>query len=292
MSFHFAFVLPTTRCLARCEHCFYETGHSERVESVDYIDPLARALDALAEAGLQQLIITGGEPLLAPNLEPLLECVGGKVPHLLVLSHGDLLDEEKLELLERHQVHDITISAVEASEHLRETVHRIMFHSRYTPNLLTTITRAHAERLPELLEFSTRRNLPHLFTPVYVPRDAECFERVSLRRLDAAGWDRLVAALQDWAERTGSTFYLSMIRDFFAGMPVHPGFCPMGTDGVVIDADGTVYPCFHRHDLAAGNLLTDRWETIAARLDETGPELYGAPCFGEHCLSMFAGIRE
>jgi MoaA/NifB/PqqE/SkfB family radical SAM enzyme len=292
MPFNFAFVLPTTQCLAHCEHCFYETGHSERVASVDFLEPLSRALDAMVEAGLQQMIISGGEPLLAPHLEQLLQRVGGRVPHLLMLSHGELLDEEKLALLERHQVHDITISAVEADEQLRDTVHRIMFHSRYTPTLLTTITRAHVDRVPALLEFSTRRNLPHLFTPVYVPRDADCFERASLHRLDAAAWDRLAETLRGWADQTGSVFYLAMIRDFYAGMPVHPGFCPMGTDGLVIDADGTVYPCFHRHDLAAGNLVTDPWETIAARLDRAGDELYGAPCFGEHCLSMFAGIRE
>ena len=66
----------------------------------------------------------------------------------------------------------------------------------------------------------------------------------------------------------------------------------MGTQGLVIDADGAVYPCFHRHDLLAGNLMHDPWETIVKRLRNMGEPLLGAPCFGEHCLSMFAGIRE
>jgi MoaA/NifB/PqqE/SkfB family radical SAM enzyme len=246
----------------------------------------------LVADGLQQVIVTGGEPMLAPNLPGFLECFANKVGHLLVLSHGDLLDEAKLALLEHNGVDDITISALEAGDHLRDTVHRIMFHSSYTPNLLTTITRASAGRVPELLEFSSRRNLPHLFTPVYVPQDAGCYERASLHLLGQEGWDRLGATLENWAEQTNSTFYLSMIRDFYAGMPVHPGFCPMGTHGFVIDADGAVYPCFHRRDLLAGNLLHDPWEVIVERLNSVGEPLLGAPCFGEHCLSLFAGIRE
>ena len=166
-----------------------------------------------------------------------------------------------------------------------------MFRSGYTPNLLTPLTRPGVDRLPALLEFSTRRNLPHLFTPVYVPEQSRSFQKLSLRNLGPMDWERLISRLDAWARRTESTFYLSMMRDYFAGMPVHPGFCPMGTEGLVVDADGTVYPCFHRHDLPAGNLLTDSWELIAGRLRKSGEGLYGAPCFGEHCLSMFAGIR-
>ena len=47
LSFSFAFILPTTRCEVRCDFCFYQTGHSPRVEEVDYLEPLDQALDAL-----------------------------------------------------------------------------------------------------------------------------------------------------------------------------------------------------------------------------------------------------
>jgi len=292
VSFQFAFVLPTTRCLAHCEFCFYETGHSERVEARDYIPRLGPALEALQEEGLQQVIITGGEPLLAPLFPDLLELLSQHVVHVLLLTHGELLDEEKLELLERQGVDDITISAVGPEEQLRQTIHRIMFHSRYVPTLLTCLNRSNLDDVPRLLEFSSRRNLPHLFTPAYIPQEAGCFDRLSLHRVPEREWRELIDRLQGWAEATQSLFYLAMIRDFYRGMPVHPGFCPMGTQGLVVDADGTVYPCFHRHDLRAGNLIADPWPQIRDRLEQVGPGLIGAPCFGEHCLSMFAGVQE
>jgi len=292
VAFVFVFVLPTTRCLAHCEFCFYETGHSERVEAVDFVEPLDGALEALLDQGLQQVIISGGEPLLAPTLPDLLALLADKMIHLLLLSHGELLDEQRLEQLEEATVDDITISALDVGQQLRETVHRIMFHSRYTPTLLTCLNRANVGQVPGLLEFSTHRNLPHLFTPVHVPREAACHDKYSLRGLDDGEWEQLVRTLEPWAAASDSAFYLGMMRDFYRDMPVHPGFCPMGTRGLVIDADGSVYPCFHRHDLGAGNLLVDPWEQIQANLEHKGKALIGAPCFGEHCLSMFAGIQQ
>ena len=99
MSFHFAFILPTTKCDAHCEHCFYEVGHSRRVEEVDYLYPLDEALDRLTEQGLQQVIITGGEPLDSPRLGELTELCASKVMHLLLLTHGRKLNEQRLVLM-------------------------------------------------------------------------------------------------------------------------------------------------------------------------------------------------
>jgi MoaA/NifB/PqqE/SkfB family radical SAM enzyme len=291
MPIQLAFILPTTKCLAHCEFCYYETGHSERVEAADFLAPLERAIDRLAADGLQQVIITGGEPLLAEHLAGLLRSCSRPAVHLLLLTHRELLDEQRLAQLEEVGVDDITISANDVDGNLREAVHRIVFHSRYTPTLLTCFSRANVDRLGDLLDFSTRLHLPHLFTPVFVPRGAECFERHSLRGLDNEEWELLTQTLEPWSRATGSEFYLSMVRDYYLGLPVHPGFCPMGTGGLVIDADGSVYPCFHRHDLLAGNLLSDPWEQISGRLEQMGKHLLGAPCFGEHCLSMFAGIQ-
>lgn len=292
MAYRFMFVLPTTQCLARCGYCFYETGHSERVPAADYLEPLGAALPALLADGLRQVIVTGGEPLLAPDLPRLLQRCRCPEVHLLLLTHGGLLDEPTLAMLEQSGVDDITLAANDTDETLRRAVHTMLFHSRYVPTLLTCLTRENVARVPELLDFSGKRELPHLFTPAYVPKSAPDFERLSLHGLEDNEWAGLLERLGPWASATDSTFYLSMVRDFYRGLPVHPGFCPMGHSALVVDADGTVYPCFHRHDLVAGNLLSDPWPRIDGALKEMGAALIGGPCFGEHCLSMFAGVQE
>lgn len=289
VSIQYAFILPSTHCDARCEHCFYETGHSERTPSVDFLGPLDSALDGMVRDGLQQVIISGGEPLLAPRLQQLVELCASKLVHILLITRGQSLDEQTLESLERWGVDDITLSASEPSEQLRKIANRVVFHSRYVPSLLTCLTRKNAGRVSEMLDFADRLNLPLLFTPAYIPGDCPTHDELSLSGLADRQWDELMETLGDWAEEAHARPYLAMVRRFYGGQKVHPSFCAMGTAGLVVDADATVYPCFHRHDLPAGNLLAHSWDQIHEKLRAKSPELMSAPCFGEHCLSMFVG---
>ena len=290
MSIQYAFILPSTHCSARCEHCFYETGHSERTPSVDFLEPLDSALDGMIRDGLQQVIISGGEPLMAPGLQQLVELCADKLVHILLITRGgERLDEPTLESLERWGVDDITLSALEPSDELRATVNRVIFHSRYVPTLLTSLTCKNVSCVPRMLEFSTTLNLPLLFTPAYIPEDWPAQRELSPRELSDQQWDEVMEALDPWAEEARVSPYLSLVRRFYGGQKVHPGFCAMGSAGLVVDADATVYPCFHRHDMPAGNLLTHRWDQIHEKLCVMGPTLMSAPCFGEHCLSMFVG---
>lgn len=290
MSFSFAFILPTTHCEVRCSYCFYETGHSLRVEDVDFLEPLDAALDALVDGGLQQVIISGGEPLLSPRFPALVQLCNDKLLHVLLLTRGRLLDEQMLANLERWGIDDLTISAPSDDEPLRAMVQRVLFRSRYIPSLLTPLTLDRLDQIDPLLRLSSRFNLPHLFTPAFIPRQTRQFDQLSLHAADADQWHDLLDRLGPWAVESGSATYLELVHRFYNRWRVRPRFCPMASGGLVIDADGSVYPCFHRHDLRAGRLLVDPWPEIEARLEVVGQELEGAPCFGEHCLSMFAGI--
>lgn len=288
----FAFVLPTSDCNARCAHCFYEVGHSQRVEAVDFHEQLDEALDEMAEDGLQQVIISGGEPLLAPRLLDLVELCAAKVMHILLLTRGEGLDADRLEQLEQAGLDDITLSAASPTPALRQVVNSILFHSRYVPNLLTCLTRQNVDQVGELLAMSAKLNLPHLFTPAFIPRQSPSFERLSLYGLSELQWDQLMEVLEPWAEGAGTGDYTRLVRQYYAGTRMHPAYCPMGQAGLVIEPDGSVYPCFHRHDVPLGNLMTDRWPEIRQRMIAAAPDTTSAGCFGEHCLSMFVGVRE
>lgn len=291
MSIKYAFILPTTECHSRCAHCFYEIGHSPRTEAVDYLEPLDSMLDGMVADGLQQVIITGGEPLLYPRLRQLVELCADKLVHILLITRGDDLDDEMLESLERWGVDDVTLSVTKSDTQLRALVNRVVFRSRYLPTLLTALTRSNVDQVGRTLELSSRLNLPLLFTPAFIPEDAPVYQQLSLRELGDEQWDELMLRLGPWAEEAEVSGYLSLMRRFYGGQKVQPGFCPMGAAGLVIDADGTVFPCFHRHDRAAGNLHRHSWEQIHQQLLAMRPSLISGPCFGEHCLSMFVGVQ-
>jgi len=291
MSFHFAFILPTTKCDVRCEHCFYEVGHADRVEEVDYLYPLDEALDKLCKQGLQQVIITGGEPLASPRLSELVELCAARVVHVLLLTHGNLLTEERLDQLEQAGVDDLSISAHWVTDELSRTIQRILFHSPYVPTLLNCLTRKNLDQVEPLQELAERFNLPVIFSPAYIPEGASSREHLSLHALPEDELQELLGRLETWSEKQGSPKYLQLLRGLYGGPLARPGICPMGSSGLVIDADGSVYPCFHRRDLCAGNLIVHPWETIEQNLKGMVGEVQDARCYGEHCVSLFSGLR-
>jgi len=291
VSFQFAFILPTTKCESRCEHCFYEVGHTTRVEEVDYLYPLDEALDQLCRQGLQQVIISGGEPLDSPRLLEMVEMCAARVMHVLLLTHGRKLTTERLEALERAGVDDISISAHMVSDELTRTINRILFHSPYVPTLLSCLTQQNLDQVPGLQRLADQFNLPLIFSPAFIPQEAPAFAKLSLHALDPAMREALFSELEEWGRRCDAVPYVELLRGLYGDVRMTPGHCVMGNHGMVIDADGSVFPCFHRRDLCAGNLIVHPWDTIEQNLKKLSQELSGAPCFGEHCASLFVHHR-
>lgn len=86
------FQLTGTLCNLACRHCFNASG--PRAPWLAPLDPdIVRRAIAEAEAlGVKEFYFTGGEPLLHPDLFPLLECALAVAPTTL-LTNGVLMDE-------------------------------------------------------------------------------------------------------------------------------------------------------------------------------------------------------
>lgn len=106
----------TDRCNFRCPYCMpasvFGPGHrflsGDRLLSFDEIEAVARAAVAL---GVEKLRLTGGEPLLRPGLEALVERLA-RIPgvrDLALTTNGTLL-ARKAEALRRAGLHRVTVS--------------------------------------------------------------------------------------------------------------------------------------------------------------------------------------
>ena len=115
------------------------------------------------------------------------------------------------------------------------------------------------------------------------------YRDLSLRELDGGGWSRLKVSLDRWAADHGAQGYLSLFYSLYENEVAGPPSCAMGAEAVVVDCDGSVYPCFHRKDLLCGNLVSDDPGVVFGRLGKKSAFTSSAPCYGEHCLSLFFG---
>jgi len=64
----------------------------------------------------------------------------------------------------------------------------------------------------------------------------------------------------------------------------------MGEEALVVDANGLIYPCFHRRDIILGRLPAAGKEAAAIKdwPSSMPSTIRQARCFGEHFVSLFA----
>ena len=104
-----AFLILTNECNRRCPYCFYETGYQQRKDASQVLDVNADLLDALIDAGVRSLIISGGEPLILSSLEDTVASAAQKGFYVLLLSNGDLMTPDRFDALAESGLSALTI---------------------------------------------------------------------------------------------------------------------------------------------------------------------------------------
>jgi len=107
----------TAACNLRCPHCYLDAG-KRRSDELDTAEAL-RVVEELADAGVEMLVLTGGEPLLRPDLEELARRASARGILVVLGSNGVLLDEARAHRLAAAGIRGVALSldATEAARH-------------------------------------------------------------------------------------------------------------------------------------------------------------------------------
>jgi MoaA/NifB/PqqE/SkfB family radical SAM enzyme len=287
-----AFFIVTNRCSRSCPFCFYATRYlSHPVTEMDE-GALLGSLDRLAALGVKQLIVTGGEPLLRGETMSLVRKAGDIQMERLILTNGDFLDDRTVPDILECGVEGLSISINATAEAKR--IEGAVARLRQSPCLRVTaaivFNRNNTGELMALYDWARRMRLGTIFQPAYIPANSEQFKRLSPHHLSEDQWGVVERLLREWGAAKGTGGYVDYILGLYGrGGNAKPRRCAMGSQAIVIDCDGAVYPCFHRRDLKAGDLLNTPGEEIMESLERSSREVCAAPCYGEHCVSLFSG---
>ncbi len=93
----------TEACNLKCKFCY----NSQKPK---YNKRVFEMLDKLAEQGIMQVNLTGGEPLAHPQFFEVLEYACERFPNVVILSNGSLMNEDALERIHKTNVTSINIS--------------------------------------------------------------------------------------------------------------------------------------------------------------------------------------
>ena len=291
------FLMATTRCDNRCGFCFNRAAPDLARPADLAAEAVPRYAADLAALGFTHVIVTGGEPLVHPAIDRVLECIGERADLVEVITNGNRLTADRARSLAAAHagtviwsLNDVHNRPLGAAEFLAGTRARMADLGRALPGRLAAIfvfTRETADLIEDVVALCDEAGVGLIVQPACLPADSPDRERFSPLTLPREEWRRAVASMEPWARRAGAARYLGYLEGLYDGAGPRPAACGMGDAACVIDADGSVFACFHRRDLPAGRLGADPPRRVAELLAAARREVRGARCFGEHCVSLF-----
>ncbi len=101
-----AHLIPTRRCNLSCGYCNEFDDHSKPVP----LEELKRRIDRLASFGTAIITLSGGEPLLHPELDEIIRHIRRHGAIAGLITNGYLLTDERIERLNRAGLEHLQIS--------------------------------------------------------------------------------------------------------------------------------------------------------------------------------------
>ena len=89
----------TDKCNLRCNYCYRESDSTKRT----FLDNPLQFLDELYKIGIRHVELSGGEPLLHPDISRILQFLGEKFNLVALLTNGILMNERILEIISQYK---------------------------------------------------------------------------------------------------------------------------------------------------------------------------------------------
>lgn len=294
----------TDRCNMACRHCYQEKADSAKPEP-DLFDWQSLAIKLLVSMGAEPVGIdlTGGEPLIIPDLLLLIECLHHfkNVQRLGVISNGIIADRELLgNLAAFPRLSEIKLSLESGVDEVHDAVRGTGSFARLRSNipvfvdffpgkvtLMVTLSRINLTTIEETVSFARNLGVAGVMFERFVPMGNGAQLAASV--LSAADWRSAVRTIVTAAGLAPidpiSLATCRAFRIFFDRPPpdnLEVALCNLGRDNMALMPDGTVFPCrrlalplgnLHRQPFAMLREQLSAWEPARLR-----PELHGELC--------------
>ena len=235
----------TFACNLRCTHCYAQAGTARK--GAFSVDDVVRACDEAADLGFRHAVITGGEPLIHPQRDVLLDTLAGlrqEVKPLLTVLRTNLATRTDTELHRRigHSTDEVVVS-VDGNQ---ETHDARRGHGSYD------LTVANLRTLVEM-GYDTDLSLATVLPLQQVngaPGDAvrALAKELGIRRTRFRPLLPLGRAVNSPLDIVPETLWGHIGADEIVAYGFNPtASCGMGQN-LYVEPDGAAYPCYAWHD--------------------------------------------
>ena len=264
----------TNLCNLRCTHCYQDDFSREKDLDLPGLQKITHnILNTMNEWDRKACIhLTGGEPLLKPELFPLLEYLDQNplIDELGIITNGLLFDEDVVKRLSAFpKLKKIKISLDGADAETNDSIRQEGIFKKVVQNiplirransfeiiLMFTVMKRNFRNLPSFFKLSQELGIQGFIIERFIPlgRGRERMDEV----LNKEEWREMVKMLLDFfsiEEENSFLPYQAFQVSFNGEEPELLGApCVIGKDGLCVMPTGDVFPC-RRFPIPIGNLL-------------------------------------
>ena len=289
-------IVAAGACNLTCTYCFYVQGSSHYPPRAVTTTDIVAWLERCARGGIpmEAASVTGGEPLLRPDIDELLTAVGGQFRVRTLLTNGVLIGRSRAHRLADldYRVH---ISVDHISRNVSDTVRggtraawRGVDHllDAGVPHvqIAMVVTAANWRDVGPVLDHARQLGIHAEVIPVGVPQH----HPLGLDRLSASERGELLDVLSERATVWGTARYRRGLSTYIRTGRVRPSArCAFIESSVFIDADGSVHACGHGQGLLG--TIHDDPTAIETRHRDVVLARRPARCVTAGCLALSEG---
>ncbi|QNU66184.1 radical SAM protein [Ruminiclostridium herbifermentans] len=254
----------TLKCNYNCDFCYQSRDFDDDLA----IDEVKKAISKIRREGCDMLLLSGGEPLMRPDIEEIISYATKEGLNTKMATNGVLLSKSKLASLADAGLDDIYISVGDMTdtnrlEILRRTKEMFKDCGIIKPILGVNVitSKSFVINIDKYMEWLEKLGIKVVFLLLPKPGlDNSWFER---ERLTLPLYLKLCKDIFTWKEKfiihTDCSFLLFR-RAISSGSKSDSEDeykCPGGKNGFLLDNEGYVYPCsrFDEGQFCAGSIL-------------------------------------
>ncbi|MBS5934242.1 MAG: radical SAM protein [Clostridiales bacterium] len=276
------------KCNMKCKYCHAEKNILEYI-SLEEIERVCE--EVFAQSKIDYITFTGGESLLYSDLDKAIQIARKYTNHILLLTNGLLLDNEKIvSFLSEYGVEvQVSLDSVVSDYHdiVRSNKDKIISNilklrksTSLEIGIVCVISSMNTKEIPELISFCKENSLNLDFELM----DIDKTNNLSLERLSEREISEMLENLSPWGEEEQNMLKYKLFKVLFSKKDFKPSKCFGCRNTVLIRSSGIVGSCFHNTEMQFGNLKDSN---ILLNTTKKMKEIYEVDCFSFRCIGDF-----